>query len=167
MKKSHILFIFSKKCLSFLTVVYFQKAETEMERPTYGAHEVRDVTDGCAGGCAQVQHLAAGLHVNTVHPSEDSRRQLRAERVPRSVLNLRLSFLKSKCSQSAVLNVTNACCCCSVNVRVGNSSLTRVLRLGINWITEVTHCFLDPNSRFFSPRAPNETISCLFTQGIH
>lgn len=62
--------------------------ELDGEDGSGGTDDIRNVRDGGTGGGTEVEDLAAGLHVDVVHASEDTGCQLGAERVPDAVFGL-------------------------------------------------------------------------------
>lgn len=60
------------------------------------AYDVRDVGDGGAGGCPEVEHLGPRLDVDLVDTAQDCCCQLGAEGVPGSILDFVISFLSQE-----------------------------------------------------------------------
>lgn len=69
------------------------KVESKVVYTTYGSDEVGDVRHSGAGGSAQIEDLAAGLHVDVLDTTNDTSSELGSEGVPHSVLNLFSCFL--------------------------------------------------------------------------
>lgn len=63
-------------------------AELDRIDETLGTDNVGHMRNGGAGRSAEIQHLGAGRHVDVVDAAQNGSSQLRAERIPHTVLDL-------------------------------------------------------------------------------